>query len=438
MKVGLKFLAALAAAVAVPLFAAPNITDKSDLPIEPVEIPPSIQQGVDLIYIDPDMKSAISHRDAEVKEFGLDSWSGAPIDMFMPVNQIYTDLRRGLMKYEARWGSLPDVHIPDGPALKLGMSGDRVRLLRQRLGLPDGDKFDSALDKVVREYQAAHGLTPVDGHVGIGTLASLNLGPEHYEREIILNMERARRLPAPSEGGRYILVDVGAAKLYMYQDGKPVDSMNVIVGDSNRQTPMMAAELKYVMLNPYWNVPPDLAQKIVAKAVVEQGLSYLTIRNYQVLSDWTDDAKQIDPASINWQAVAAGQKDVRLRRGPGPWNSMGHIKFMIPNAFGIYLHDVPDAEKSMFLKDDRWLSNGCIRLHDADRLARWVFGSMPQASGQADERVDVPKPVPVYVTYFTVAPSADGVVFRPDRYNRDAPLLARVKLKSDSIADAAH
>lgn len=432
---GLKLLVAFAATVAAPALSA---AVPGNMPIEPVEIPPSIQQGVDLIYIDPDMTKAISHRDAEVKDFGLQNWTGAPIDLFMPVNPIYTDLRRGLMKYEARWGNLPDVQIPSGPALKLGMSGDRVKLLRQRLGLPDGNQFDSALDKVVREYQAAHGLAPVDGHAGAGTIASLNLGPEHYEREIILNMERARRLPAQSEGGRYILVDVGAAKLYMYQDGRLVDSMNVIVGDSNRQTPMMAAELKYVMLNPYWNVPPDLAQKIVAKAVVQQGLSYLSERNYQVFTSWDDDAKQIDPASIDWHSVADGKQEVRLRRGPGPWNSMGHIKFMIPNAFGIYLHDVPDAEKSMFLKDDRWLSNGCIRLQDADRLAKWAFGSMPKASGSADQRVDVPDPIPVYITYFTVAPSTDGVTFRPDRYNRDAPLLSRVKLTPDNVADASH
>ena len=99
MKVGLKLFAALAAAIAAPAFSAVA----PEMPIEPVEVPPSIQQGVDLIYIDPDMQKAISHRDAEVKEFGLQNWTGAPIDLFMPVNQIYTDLRRGLMKYEARW-----------------------------------------------------------------------------------------------------------------------------------------------------------------------------------------------------------------------------------------------------------------------------------------------------------------------------------------------
>jgi murein L,D-transpeptidase YcbB/YkuD len=420
MRVGLKLLAAAAAFVGTSAFG-------QSQPLEPIDLPPSIDQGVDLIYIDPEIKPEIDRRNELLKSFGFQDWTGAPIDLFVPVNDTYTALRRGLMKYKQRWGSLPPVEIPTGPSMRLGSKDERVSLLRKRLGLSDGTQFDAALDKVAREYQAAHGMK-ADGIVGNGTVASLNLGADHYERLIILNMERARRLPAADDKDRYILVDAGAARLYMYENGKVVDSMNVIVGDKDRQTPMMAAELRYVQLNPYWNVPPDLSRTIVAKAVLTQGLTYLTERNYEVLSDWTDDAQQLDPTAVDWQGVYDGKVDVRLRRGPGPWNSMGDMKFMIPNDFGIYLHDVPDAENPMFLTDDRWISNGCIRLQDAKRLEKWVFGKSPTPSGDPDERVDVPDPVPVYITYFTVAPTADGVTFRPDRYDRDQKLLARVRL----------
>ncbi len=420
MRVGLKLLAAAAAFACTPAFG-------QSQPLEPIDLPPSIDQGVDLIYIDPEIKPEIDRRNELLKSFGFQDWTGAPIDLFVPVNDTYTALRRGLMKYKQRWGALPLVEIPTGPSMRLGSKDERVSLLRKRLGLSDGTQFDAALDKVAREYQAAHGMK-ADGIVGNGTVASLNLGADHYERLIILNMERARRLPAADDKDRYILVDAGAARLYMYENGKVVDSMNVIVGDKDRQTPMMAAELRYVQLNPYWNVPPDLSRTIVAKAVLAQGLTYLTERNYEVLSDWTDDAQQLDPTAVDWQGVYDGKVDVRLRRGPGPWNSMGDMKFMIPNDFGIYLHDVPDAENPMFLTDDRWISNGCIRLQDAKRLEKWVFGKSPTPSGDPDERVDVPDPVPVYITYFTVAPTADGVAFRPDRYDRDQKLLARVRL----------
>jgi murein L,D-transpeptidase YcbB/YkuD len=418
--VGLKLLAAAAAFACTPAFG-------QSQPLEPIDLPPSIDQGVDLIYIDPEIKPEIDRRNELLKSFGFQDWTGAPIDLFVPVNDTYTALRRGLMKYKQRWGALPLVEIPTGPSMRLGSKDERVSLLRKRLGLSDGTQFDAALDKVAREYQAAHGMK-ADGIVGNGTVASLNLGADHYERLIILNMERARRLPAADDKDRYILVDAGAARLYMYENGKVVDSMNVIVGDKDRQTPMMAAELRYVQLNPYWNVPPDLSRTIVAKAVLAQGLTYLTERNYEVLSDWTDDAQRLDPTTVDWQGVYDGKVDVRLRRGPGPWNSMGDMKFMIPNDFGIYLHDVPDAENPMFLTDDRWISNGCIRLQDAKRLEKWVFGKSPTPSGDPDERVDVPDPVPVYITYFTVAPTADGVAFRPDRYDRDQKLLARVRL----------
>ena len=431
MKVGLSILAALAASVAAPALA-------QEQPLEPVDIPPSIEQGVDLIYIDPEIKPEIERRNELLAEMGFQEWAGAPIDLFVPVNDTYTELRRGLMKYRQRWGSLPQVQVPTGEvAMKAGAKDARVSALRQRLGLSPGENFDAELEKQVRAFQAAHGLK-ADGVVGNGTIAALNRGADHYERLIVLNMERARRLPTSADKQRYILVDAGAAKLYMYEDGKVVDSMNVIVGSAETETPMMAAELSHINVNPYWNVPPDLAQNLVAKRVLEQGLVYLEERNYEVLSDWTDEATLVDPATVDWQAVAAGTAEIRLRRGPGPWNSMGDMKFMIPNDFGIYLHDVPDPEKPMFASDDRWISNGCIRLEDADRLQKWVFGKVPKTSGAPDERVDVPDPVPVYITYFTAAPTREGVAFRPDRYNRDEKLLTRVKLEPAPVDIASN
>lgn len=399
-------------------------------PIEPIDVPPSIEQGVDLIYIDPEIEPEVKRRTELLSSLNLREWSGAPIDLFTSVNPTYTELRRGLMKYRQRWGDLPQVQIPAGSrVIKAGVSDDRIPLLRHRLGLPDGVAFDAELTRAVSEYQTAHGLKP-DSIVGNGTVRSLNLGHDHYQRVVILNMERALRLPAPDEMRPYILIDAGAARLWMYENGRAVDSMRVIVGEAKTQTPMMAALIKYVSLNPYWNVPPELVQSLVARNVLEQGMTYFTDRNYEVLSDWTDDAILVDPTKVDWQAVAAGKKQIRVRRGPGPWNSMGEMKFMLPNDFGIYLHDVPEPTKGAFAKDDRAISNGCVRLEDAKRLQKWIFGgAAPVATGEADQRVDLPKPIPVYMTYFTAIPTAEGIAFRTDHYNRDDPLLARVKLE---------
>ena len=407
----------IAAALSLSPFARPP------QPIEPVPVPPSIQQGVDLIYIDPEIAPAVRERDAVLKEIGFDGEMGAPIDLIAPMSPVYTALRRGLSRYRADWSGLPRTQIPAGPLLKPGTKDERVALLRERLGLKPGAAYDEELAKAVRLYQKVHGMK-ADGIAGEATIASLNLGPEHYERLLMLNMERARRLPRSTERGRYILVDAGAARVDLFEDGKRIDSMKAIVGKAASATPMLAALVRYASVNPYWNVPTDLAQTLVAPKVLAEGLKHLADERYEVLSDWSDDATVVDPSTIDWAAVAEGKTEVRIRQLPGRGNSMGAIKFMMPNDYGIYLHDTPD--KALFQRDDRWLSNGCVRVEDAQKLAKWLFGAMPKGKdANAEEDVQLEKPVPVYITYLTAGTSAEGVVFRKDPYARDAVLLAR-------------
>jgi murein L,D-transpeptidase YcbB/YkuD len=392
--------------------------------LEPIDLPPAIEQGVDMIYIDEDLVPKAVHDNGPMADAMNAAWSGAPLDLFTSVNPIYTDLRRGLVKYQQRWGDLPQLPIPAGPTLKTGMSGDRVAMLRTRLGLPDGSSYDSALAAAVKEFQDVHGLK-ADGIAGAGTIEALNRGAQYYEQLIIINMERAKRLPAPEEQRKYILVDAGDARLSMWQNGRKVDEMKVIVGKAETATPMMAAYIKYASVNPYWNVPPELVRNLIGPRIVKQGISYLTEREYQVMTDYSDDAKLIDPGSVDWQAVVDGREDVRLRRLPSPANSMGMMKFMLPNYFGIYLHDSP--EKDHFTKNELWISNGCVRLEDYKRVARFLFnGEIPKGDDpKVEKEVDLPKPIPVYMTYLTVQPTADGVKFLEDHYGRDAHLMER-------------
>ena len=407
----------LSVGLASPAFA------QREQPIEPIDLPPSVEQGVDMIYIDPEIAPKLHDVDVAMHQIPFEEWAGAPYDLFLPVNPIYTDLRRGLVRYRQRWGDLPQIQIPAGPAMKLGSQGVNVGMLRQRLGLLPGDKFDQQLANVVKEYQQAHGLK-ADGVAGGGTIASLNLGAQHYERLIIVNLERARRLPLATERGRYILVDVGAAQLFMYENGRPVDSMKVIVGKEDTATPMMAAQMRYASVNPYWNVPPELVTSLIAPNVLKQGLTYLKERRYEVLADWSDEAAAINPSTIDWPAVASGRKVIRVRQLPGGGNSMGEVKFMMPNDFGIYLHDTPN--KALFAQADRWISNGCIRVEDAHRLSAWLMGGLPR-SPDPDRplRVDIREPVPVFITYLTAAATPTGIAFRPDPYKRDAAVIAR-------------
>ncbi|MEO6582063.1 MAG: L,D-transpeptidase family protein, partial [Sphingomicrobium sp.] len=381
---------------------------------------------------DPEIAPRLNDQNVAMHQISFEEWAGAPLDLFLPVNPIYTDLRRGLVRYQQRWGDLPQLNIPAGPALKPGSADERVGMLRQRMGLQPGGSFDAALANVVKEYQLAHGLK-ADGIAGGGTIASMNLGANQYERLIIVNLERARRLPLATDTHRYILVDVGAARLYMYENGRAVDSMKVIVGKEETATPMMAAQLRYASVNPYWNVPPELVIKLIAPNVLKQGVTYLKDRRYEVLNDWSDEATALDPSTVDWQAAADGRKIIRVRQLPGPANSMGKVKYMMPNDFGIYLHDTP--HKELFADDNRWISNGCIRLEDAPRLGAWMMGGLPQtADPDRPQRVDLPDPMPVYVTYLTVAASPQGIVFRADPYRRDPAIIARYFGQRDQVA----
>jgi len=245
-------------------------------------------------------------------------------------------------------------------------------------------------------------------------------------RLLQLNLERARALPAG--GGRYVIVNPPAARLYMYENGQVVDSMRVVAGrtDPIAQTPMMNAFIRYIALNPYWNSPPDITARKLAPTILKEGRAYFTKRGYDVVDHFGENAHVRDPMSVDWHAVAAGRVQVNLRQRPGPANSMGKMKFMFPNAQGIWLHDTPEKEKI----DDaaRLQSNGCVRLEDAPRFARWLFNGRPPSpkGARPEQKVNLPQPVPIYITYLTAVPSGSSIVYFDDFYGKDRSQVRRL------------
>lgn len=256
------------------------------------------------------------------------------------------------------------------------------------------------------------------------------------ERQLLtLNLERAKTLGGGR--GRYIIVNAAQQRLYTYENGKQVDSMVVVVGKPKYPTPMITAYVRFASLNPYWFVPPDLAAERIAPKVLKQGLKYLDELGYQIMSDWKPDAQIIDPKTIDWKAVAEGKTEVFMRQLPGPHNSMGRMKFMFPNEAGVYLHDNPERE--LFREAARLYSGGCVRLEDAPRLGRWLFGrDLDWESAGTEQVVPLQTPVPVYITYLTAMPSEDGssIAFTDDVYGRDAGQLATLQSSSGAVASA--
>lgn len=253
----------------------------------------------------------------------------------------------------------------------------------------------------------------------LAQLRSTTPGNDAAEARLLLNLDRLRALPGKL-GDRFVLVDVLANRLSVYENNQPVDSMKVVVGSPNEQTPPMAALIRYAVYNPYWNVPPDMTRDTYAPQIAAN-ISALADLRMNAWSSFTGNAQVLKPQTVDWNAVAQGQAVGWLRQRPGPTNSMGAVKFMLPNVLGIYLHDTPHRE--LFDKAARFFSAGCIRVEDYRRLSRWLFqGAEVAAKGiSAEQRFDLPAPTPVYIVYLTARVEDGAVQVRQDVYGRDRP-----------------
>jgi murein L,D-transpeptidase YcbB/YkuD len=234
---------------------------------------------------------------------------------------------------------------------------------------------------------------------------------------VLASLDRLRLVPA---SGRALLVDVANAQLMMLKDGNVTDTMKVIVGKPDFPTPLLAGKIWYVTFNPYWHIPQDVAKRKVAPIVLKRGVSYLKAARYQTVAAFGGDKEEpIDPASVDWKAVAAGDVEVHIRQLSGPYNMMGKMKFGFDNDYGIFLHDTP--HKDLFAKAKRNLSLGCIRVERPQELAEWLLGHEPLVPGDdSEQNVLIGKQgVPIYVSYLTARPNGDKVAFADDVYKLD-------------------
>ena len=241
--------------------------------------------------------------------------------------------------------------------------------------------------------------------------ASGNLTPDP---RLLANLDRIRSIPS---AGKFIVVDSGTQMMTMFENGRPVDSMKIVVGKSEYATPMIASIMYYIVYNPYWNAPDHLVRKI-AQNYLTMGDKYLKSRGYQVMKDWTAASAVVPSDQVNWKAVASGKEQIRIRQKPQDDNSMGDLKFPFVNDLDIFLHDTP--HKEYFARANRYLSNGCVRLEDARRFGRWLLGAEPAAPGtDAEIQVQLPRGVPIYLTYLTAQAKDGKLSYLPDTYGWD-------------------
>jgi murein L,D-transpeptidase YcbB/YkuD len=363
----------------------------------------------------------------------LDSaWIPDALSALAPSQRAYFRFQGALARYRelARRGGFEAV--PAGPKLAQGSEGPRVLALRRRLAAEDdlaatavaSPVFDAELEEGVKHAQRRYGLEP-DGVVGPATLGALNVPVQARVDQIRLNLERARWV-LHAVAGRLVLVDVAGFHLH-YFDGDVDWTTRVVVGRPYRKTPIFRSEIRYLVLNPTWTVPPTILRNDVIPAV-RKDRGYLARKQMRVL-----DAKgrEVDPRRIDWAGAAAGPFPYQVRQDAGPSNALGRIKFMFPNSHSVYLHDTPQTE--LFERAERAASSGCIRVESPLELAvqlladpaRWSREALEaEIAKGATRTVTLAEPVPVILMYWTIDVDADGSVsFKKDLYGRDPGVL---------------
>jgi murein L,D-transpeptidase YcbB/YkuD len=354
-----------------------------------------------------------------------------------PPREDYRRLREALPALRATEAAGGWPIVPWGPALREGDRAPRVAALRKRLAVAGdlpaaGDTtdavFDAPLAAAVRRFQERHGIEP-DAIVGKRTLSELNTPAGLRAGQIEANLERLRWLPREFPP-RHLLVNVADYRLFVTEGGRQVDAMRVIVGRQARRTPYFAGEITSVRVNPTWTVPLKLAIEDKLPLILEDP-DYLGDHGFRVFAPEGAGWREVDPAEVDWSSLSKNHFPYRLRQDPGPDNALGRIKFQIPNALDVYLHDTPSHE--LFARAERGLSSGCIRVERALDLAERLLAADPAwPRARIVEAIDseettvvaLANPMPVYLLSWTAWVGEGGALqFRDDLYGSDAAIL---------------
>lgn len=344
----------------------------------------------------------------------------------------YRALKNALGYYRAIAAAGGWPKVAEGPSLRPQERSERVPALRARLAAErlapaaseDPELFDAALADGLKTFQSRQGLEP-DGVLGVRTARALNTSAEARVDQIVLNMERRRWLDRDL-GRLHIIVNLADFSLKLVDGDRTLLESRVIVGTLDNQTPILSARLSHVEFNPYWNVPYSIARKELLPEI-QKDLRYLEKKRIRVFARVDGERQEVDPSLIDWRRYNQNNFPFVLRQDPGDINSLGRIKFVIPNRHDIYLHDTPS--RGLFRRSLRSFSHGCIRVEKARELADillqgnrgWTPELVAESLASEERRTLALTRAPiVHLVYLTAWVDSEGVMqFRGDLYGRD-------------------
>ncbi len=354
---------------------------------------------------------------------------------YLPQHPAYKALKAKYAETRAKTGETAPARIPNGQPLKLAKEltqDPRVPLIRERLGVPaeDNTAYNQALADAVKKYQAEKKLGAT-GVLNQATIDSINGPRRDRDADIILaNLERWRWLPRElgntQLGNAYVMVNIPDYTLKIVRDGSTYWTTKIVTGKPGMPTPMISPDMKFITVNPTWNVPPSI-----------------------IANEYLPVLKQ-DPTALERIGLKMeNNKDgtVRIYQPPGERNALGRIRFNFPNKFLVYQHDTPD--KNLFSESKRAFSHGCMRVENPIMYAEKLLSIELPKDGYTQDKIrkmfsgseiniDFPKPLPVHITYQTAFVGDDGKLeIREDIYGRDARVLQALKTDERKVADVA-
>ncbi|MES9971725.1 MAG: L,D-transpeptidase family protein [Candidatus Thiodiazotropha sp.] len=364
-----------------------------------------------------------------------------------PNNPAYLQLKHALAKYRDIQSRGGWVTVQAVNSLRPGETDPGIAMLRQRIKaeshllesvVPDPNYFDANLASAVKQYQRRLGLQ-VDGIVGSATLQSLNDPIETRIAQIRANLERWRWLPHELES-QHLMVNTAGFEITLVKGDQVVFQKRTVNGKLERQTPSFSSRVTHLVTNPLWTVPRTIAvQDILPR--LQQDSEYLASKRFRIYARSDGGWGEIDPLGIDWKHFHEDNFPFVLKQDAGSGNSLGRIKFHMPNTHQIYLHDTP--AQGLFEQPNRAFSSGCVRVEAAEQLAQLLveYAEQPQkswlqralSSGET-QITPLAKPMPVYLTYFTSwVDRGGGINFRPDIYQRDTGLMLVMGEGTDQV-----